>query len=429
MNDFAIRVVDLGKQFRIGANQGGAGAFGHRPMLHERLTTAASRLLRAPFSKNHKKSEPFWALQDVSFEIERGEAVGLIGPNGAGKSTLLKVLSRITEPTVGYADIFGRLSSLLEVGTGFHPELTGRENIYLNAAILGMKGSQIARKFDEIVSFAEIERFIDTAAKHYSTGMFLRLAFSVAAHLEPEILLVDEVLAVGDASFQKKCLGKMEDVAKAGRTVLFVSHNMAAVESLCQRVIWLQHGRIHKIGDADEIVPLYLRTTLQTVTDQVWNDPNTAPGNDKVRLRRVCVRPAEGPASGSINIRTPYVIEFDYWNLVPDKPLDLFVLVYNAEGSVVFAHNTFLEQSWHGRPCPRGLFRSICAIPGDLMNDGEYRLRLIVFSDEARAIYKFDDIANFTVLDAPEMRNGFNTTWPGAIRPNLKWSTELLEKP
>jgi lipopolysaccharide transport system ATP-binding protein len=428
MNDFAIQAVDLGKEFRIGARQGGTSAFGNRPMLHERLTSAASRLFQSPFSKNHKKSEPFWALQDVSFEIERGEAVGLIGANGAGKSTLLKVLSRITEPTVGYADIFGRLSSLLEVGTGFHPELTGRENIYLNAAILGMKGSQIARKFDEIVAFAEIERFIDTPAKHYSTGMFLRLAFSVAAHLEPDILLVDEVLAVGDASFQKKCLGKMEDVAKAGRTVLFVSHNMAAVESLCQRVIWLQNGRVHKIGNAAEIVPLYLRTTLQTVTEQVWKDPSTAPGNDKVRLHRVCVRPAEGPSSGSINIRTPYVIEFDYWNLVPEKPIDLFVLLYNAEGGVVFGHNTFLEKSWHGRPCPRGLFRSTCAVPGDLMNDGEYRLRLIVFSDEARAICKFDDIANFTVLDAPEVRNGFNASWPGAVRPHLKWTTDLIEK-
>ena len=429
MNDFAIQVVDLGKQFLIGARQNGAGAFGHRPMLHERLTTAAKRLLRAPFSKNHNKLEPFWALQDVSFEIKRGEAVGIIGANGAGKSTLLKVLSRITEPTVGYADIYGRLSSLLEVGTGFHPELTGRENIYLNAAILGMKGSQIARKFDEIVSFAEVEKFIDTAAKHYSTGMYLRLAFSVAAHLEPEILLVDEVLAVGDASFQKKCLGKMEDVAKAGRTVLFVSHNMAAVESLCQRVIWLHHGRVHKVGDAAEIVPLYLHTTLQTVTEQVWDDPNTAPGNDKVRLHRVCVRPAEGPASGSINIRTPYVIEFDYWNLVPEARLDLSFHLYNEQGIMVFNHNTYLESSWHGRPRPKGLFRSACFIPGDLMNDGEYKVNLVVSSDQALAIYKHADLLAFTVLDAPEMRNAWYGRWPGAVRPNLQWRTELVGKP
>jgi lipopolysaccharide transport system ATP-binding protein len=315
---------------------------------------------------------------------------------------------------------------LLEVGTGFHPELTGRENIYLNAAILGMPASQIAKKFDEIVAFAEVEKFIDTAAKHYSTGMYLRLAFSVAAHLEPEILLVDEVLAVGDASFQKKCLGKMEDVAKAGRTVLFVSHNMAAVEALCQRVVWLQHGRIHKIGEASEIVPQYLHTALQTVTEQKWDDPQTAPGNDKVRLHRVCVRPVEGPASGSIDIRTPYVIEFEYWNMIPDGRLDLSFHLFNEQGIMVFNHNTYLESEWHGRPRPRGLFRSTCFIPGDLMNDGEHKVNLVVTSDQAHAIYKHADLLAFTVLDAPEMRNAWHGRWPGAVRPNLQWKTEMV---
>jgi lipopolysaccharide transport system ATP-binding protein len=426
MNDFAIRVVNLGKQFRIGARQNG-GAFGYRPMLHERLGAAARRLVRAPFSRNREKTEIFWALQDLSFEIKQGEAVGIIGHNGAGKSTLLKVLSRITEPTTGYADICGRLSSLLEVGTGFHPELTGRENIYLNAAILGMTGARIARKFDEIVAFAEVEKFIDTPAKNYSTGMYLRLAFSVAAHLEPEILLVDEVLAVGDASFQKKCLGKMEDVAKAGRTVLFVSHNMAAVERLCQKVIWLQNGRVHTLGEAGDVVSHYLRTTLQTVTEQTWDNPNTAPGNDKVRLRRVCVRPAEGPTSGSINIRTPYVIEFDYWNLIPEARLDLSFHLYNEQGIMVFNHNTYLEPTWHARSRPKGLFRSTCFIPGDLMNDGEYKVSLVVTSDQALAIYKHADLLAFTVLDATEMRNAWHGRWPGAVRPNLKWRTELLE--
>ena len=426
MSDFAIRVVNMGKQFRIGARQNG-GAFGHRPMLHERLTEVAKRMLRAPFRRNPEYSEIFWALQDISFEVKQGEAVGVIGHNGAGKSTLLKILSRITEPSTGYADIYGRLSSLLEVGTGFHPELTGRENIYLNAAILGMTGAQIARKFDEIVAFAEIEKFIDTPAKNYSTGMYLRLAFSVAAHLEPEILLVDEVLAVGDASFQKKCLGKMEDVAKAGRTVLFVSHNMAAVERLCQKVIWLKNGRIHTMGEAGEVVSHYLRTSLQTVTEQVWDDRNSAPGNDKVRLHRVCVRPVKGPASGSINIRMPYVIEFDYWNLVPDARLDLSFHLYNEQGIMVFNHNTYLERTWHARPRPKGLFRSTCFVPGDLMNDGEYKVSLVVTSDQATAIYKHPDLLAFTVLDATEMRNAWHGRWPGAVRPNLKWRTELLK--
>jgi lipopolysaccharide transport system ATP-binding protein len=428
MSDSAIQVVNLGKQFHIGARQAGTtSAFGHRPMLHERLTSGVGRLLRAPFKKKMSKTEVFWALQDINFDVKQGEAVGIIGHNGAGKSTLLKILSRITEPSVGYADIHGRLSSLLEVGTGFHPELTGRENIYLNAAILGMKATHIQRKFDEIVAFAEVEKFIDTAAKHYSTGMYLRLAFSVAAHLEPEILLVDEVLAVGDASFQKKCLGKMEDVAKQGRTVVFVSHNMAAVETLCQRVVWLQNGRIHKIGDASEVVPSYLHSALKTITEQRWEDPQTAPGNETVRLHRVCVRPAEGPPEGSIDIRTPYVIEFDYWNMVPETRLDLSFHLYNEQGIMVFNHNTYLEPVWHGRSRPKGLYRSTCYIPGDLMNDGEYRVNLVVTSDQARAIYKHGELLSFTVLDAPEMRNAWYGRWPGSVRPNLKWQTELLE--
>jgi homopolymeric O-antigen transport system ATP-binding protein len=411
MSDLAIRVVDLGKQFYIGARLQQGGAFGARPMLHERLTAAAKRFVRAPFSKRRERSEPFWAIQDMSFQVKQGEIVGIIGHNGAGKSTLLKVLSRITEPTVGYADIFGRVSSLLEVGIGFHPELTGRENMCLNAAILGMKSSEIESKFDEIVSFAEVERFIDTPAKNYSTGMYLRLAFSVAAHLDPEILLVDEVLAVGDASFQRKCLGKMEDV----------------VERLCQKVIWLQHGQIHMMGETRDVVSRYLRTTLHAVTEQTWDDPNTAPGNDKVRLHRVSVRPVEGPPSGSINIRTPYMIEFDYWNLIPDARLDLSFQLYNEHGVMVFNPATYLEQTWHGRARPKGLFRSTCFIPGDLMNDGEYKVNLIVASDQATAIYKHQELLAFTVLDAHEMRTSWHGQWPGAVRPNLKWRTELLE--
>jgi lipopolysaccharide transport system ATP-binding protein len=428
MNDVAIRVVNLGKQFRIGARAAGSGsAFGNRPMLHERIESAVRSVLRSPFAKKQARSELFWALQDVSFEVRRGQTVGIVGHNGAGKSTLLKVLSRITEPTTGYADVYGRLSSLLEVGTGFHPELTGRENIYLNAAILGMPRSEIDRKFDEIVAFAEIEKFIDTPAKNYSTGMYLRLAFSVAAHLEPEILLVDEVLAVGDASFQKKCLGKMEDVAKQGRTVLFVSHNMAAIERLCEEVIWLQQGRIHQIGEAGQVVSQYLRTTLHSITEQSWDNPNTAPGNDKVRLHRVCVRPANGETASSINIRTPYVIEFDYWNLIPDARLDLSFHLYNEHGIMVFNQNTYLEPEWHGRPRPKGLFRSTCFIPGDLMNDGEYKVDLVVTSDQALSIYKHGELLCFTVLDAAEMRNAWHGRWPGAVRPNLKWKTDLLD--
>ncbi|RME47458.1 MAG: ABC transporter ATP-binding protein, partial [Chloroflexi bacterium] len=253
MSDIAIRVEHLSKRYRIGQL--------HRPhdTLRDSIADFGLRIAdwlsrRAnPKSKiqNSKSDDTIWALRDVSFEVKRGEVVGIIGRNGAGKSTLLKILSRITEPTSGRAEIHGRVGSLLEVGTGFHPELTGRENIYLNGAILGMRKREIDRKFDEIVAFAEIEKFIDTPVKRYSSGMYVRLAFAVAAHLEPEILLVDEVLAVGDAAFQKKCLGKMGDVAKEGRTVLFVSHNMAAITSLCQRAIWLEEGKIKEDGSAE----------------------------------------------------------------------------------------------------------------------------------------------------------------------------------
>ena len=261
MSDIAITVAGLGKRYRIGADQAAYKT------LKENVSDTALIPVRALKSflggNGHKsttrrsKSEAFWALKDISFEVQRGEVIGIVGHNGAGKSTLLKILSRITEPTEGYADINGRVGSLLEVGTGFHPELTGRENIFLNGSILGMKRGEIARRFDEIVAFAEVEKFIDTPVKHYSSGMYVRLAFAVAAHMQTEILLVDEVLAVGDASFQKRCLGKMGDVARDGRTVLFVSHNMVAINSLCQRGILLNGGRVSSIGPVGKVTDDY----------------------------------------------------------------------------------------------------------------------------------------------------------------------------
>src|SRR5438046_2201565 len=248
-----IRVEKVSKLYRIG----------NREAAYDTLRESIVEAVRAPFERLRRRNgkrnhETLWALKDVSFEIAPGEVVGVVGRNGAGKSTLLKVLSRITEPTTGRAELYGRVASLLEVGTGFHPELTGRENIYLNGAILGMRRAEINRKFDEMVAFAEVERFIDTTVKHYSSGMYLRLAFSVAAHLEPEVLLVDEVLAVGDAAFQKKCIGKMGDVAREGRTILFVSHNLPAIEKLCQRAVIISAGRIVKEGDPVDCISTYL---------------------------------------------------------------------------------------------------------------------------------------------------------------------------
>lgn len=274
MSEIAIICEGLGKQYRIGERES-------YKALRDVITDAAAspfRRLRSAVrngngsSIRNSKSEirnSFWALDDVSFEVKRGEVVGIIGRNGAGKSTLLKILSRITKPTRGHAMIHGRIGSLLEVGTGFHPELTGRENIYLNAAILGMRKAEVEKKFDEIVAFAEVEKFIDTPVKRYSSGMYVRLAFAVAAHLEPEILIIDEVLAVGDAAFQKKCLGKIGEVAHGGRTVLFVSHNMGAIRSLCGEALWLDAGKIKSRGPAEQIVHQYLRTTIEHSGSQI----------------------------------------------------------------------------------------------------------------------------------------------------------------
>ncbi len=278
MTDIAIRVENLGKMYRIGTED-------RRPAT---FWQAARQLAASPFAYLQRitrpptEAETLWALKDVSFEVQRGEVVGIIGRNGAGKSTLLKILSRITEPTHGHAQIHGRVGSLLEVGTGFHPELTGRENIYLNGAILGMKRVEIDRKFDEIVAFAEIERFLDTPVKRYSSGMYVRLAFAVAAHLEPEILLVDEVLAVGDVAFQKKCLGKMQDVAKEGRTVIFVSHNMGAVSQLCERAILLDSGTVKSIGDVDKVISEHINLFEQSNGHIVFRGDTSATTKGKI---------------------------------------------------------------------------------------------------------------------------------------------------
>src|SRR5215204_31657 len=286
-----IKVQNLSKQFRINAGERGGIRY---DTLRESLVNAAKSPLNRLRRNGHAANGMIWALKDVSFEVLPGEVMGIIGPNGAGKSTLLSILSRIIEPTSGRAELYGRVASLLEVGTGFHPELSGRENVYLNGAVLGMKRKEIERKFDQIVEFAELEKFLDTPVKRYSSGMYMRLAFAVASHLEPEILVVDEVLAVGDAQFQKKCLGKMSNAALEGRTVLFVSHNMIAVQSLCQRVIWLDHGEIVDNGPSPKVVSNYLTSAAgATSSEEVYDNVKTAPGNDTVRFHRVRVRPAD----------------------------------------------------------------------------------------------------------------------------------------
>ena len=332
MSDIAIRVESLGKRYRLGER------FKYKTLRDSLARVAgapfrAARNLAAGRREPRREEEWLWALKDVSFELRQGEALGIIGRNGAGKTTLLKILSRITAPTEGYAELHGRVGSLLEVGTGFHPELTGRENVFLNGAIIGMHRAEIKRKFDEIVAFAEVERFIDTPVKFYSSGMFIRLAFAVAAHLEPEILMVDEVLAVGDAAFQKKCMGKMGDVARGGRTVIFVSHNMSAVENLCGLGLLLDHGRLVTMEPVGQVVSLYLRQHASSAADgEVDRRMHVGPVEDML-IERVVLHDADGNPGAQLRIGEPCTLEITFRALKPLKDIRIGFGIISALGT------------------------------------------------------------------------------------------------
>ncbi|CAG1770878.1 partial Teichoic acids export ATP-binding protein TagH, partial [uncultured bacterium] len=361
MDQVAVRINNLSKLYYLGRME-------RYQTLRDTLADAVSGVFRFATnmklaSRNRVLDNSIWALKNVCVEIEHGEVVGIIGRNGAGKSTLLKILSRITEPTKGYAEIYGHVGSLLEVGTGFHPELTGRENIYLSGAILGMKKAEIQRKFDEIVAFAEIEKFLDTPVKHYSSGMYVRLAFAVAAHLEPDILLVDEVLAVGDAAFQKKCLGKMGDVAKQGRTVLFVSHNMPSVAMLCNRVLLFSAGELIEDGPSTKVVNSYL-VGLSNGSTLEWADPQNAPGTNLMRLRSVRTLDYQDKERTSFGLDEDIFIELTYWLLRPGLKTHAGYHLYNSQGVLVFVSNDFHDPEWLDISKDPGIYRSLCRIPG-----------------------------------------------------------------
>src|SRR6185369_6630804 len=340
----AIEVEHLAKRYQIG---------GHRELQYKTIRDTLASLVRRGETRSVR--ETIWALDDVTFSINAGEAIGIIGRNGAGKSTLLKVLSRITEPTRGHARLHGRVGSLLEVGTGFHPELTGRENIFLNGAILGMGKAEIARKLDEIVAFSEIAQFLDTPVKRYSSGMYVRLAFAVAAHLDADILIVDEVLAVGDASFQRKCLKKMEDIGQHGRTVLFVSHNLASITRLCSRAILLEKGHVERDGAAHEVVRFYLHSDLGTTAAREWPDPQAAPGNEVARLRAIRVRTHDGEVTEKIDIRKAVQLELEWDVLQPGHVLVPNLHFHNEEGLVIFITSD-LDATWRRRARDAGRY-------------------------------------------------------------------------
>jgi lipopolysaccharide transport system ATP-binding protein len=380
-------------------------------------------LIRSLVTRNGNASAPqeeiFWALKDISFEIQRGEVVGVIGRNGAGKSTLLKILSRITEPDEGYADIYGRVGSLLEVGTGFHQELTGRENLYLNGAILGMKRAEISRKFDEIVSFAEVDKFIDTPVKHYSSGMYLRLAFAVAAHLDPEILLVDEVLAVGDAQFQKKCLGKMGEVARAGRTVLFVSHNMEAIRRLCRTAFWIHEGHLVEFQSSDRTIADYLASTQSAEEGEYYpqTDGKSAPAT--ARLVRVWLINDRGEVTATVTSNSSFHIAIGY-EIRTTQEVRVGFRLLTQDGIVAFSSTDTDPDGW-GAPREPGFHVSRCLVPGNLLNTGRYWLTVSCDVPMREILFLAENILPFTVEPIGGVGAALSDNRLGVIRPSLQW--------
>jgi lipopolysaccharide transport system ATP-binding protein len=411
MNDIAIRINNLSKQYRIGAAQS----------RHNTLRDQLAYGLSTMFRRNHKNTETIWALKDVSFEVKRGAVMSIIGRNGSGKSTLLKILSRITEPTAGFAEIHGRVGSLLEVGTGFHGELSGRENIYLNGAILGMKKVEIDRRFDEIVAFAEIEKFIDTPVKHYSSGMYVRLAFAVAAHLEPEILMIDEVLSVGDAAFQKKCLGKMGDVAKGGRTVLFVSHDMTAVSSFSEQAALLEQGTIKRMGAVNDVVQTYLHSVAAGCA----------------RGRRVLERSADLPfyvtsvrisdcsdnATAVVPRSSALVItvqgEVQEIRPVSDEYL-LALDIKTMDDMLLFRTHNIEQRASGGIPHRISPFTLKCIIPPDLLPSGTYRVGIHTAIAGKRYLQDFYPVVEFDVVQDQLLGDIFAATH-GILTPRCDW--------
>jgi len=426
MNETAIHIRNLSKQYHIGKRE-------KYKTLRDTLVDVVASPLRRINSvlagqAASGKHERIWALKDINFDVNQGEVIGIIGRNGAGKSTLLKILSRITEPTGGFAEIRGRVGSLLEVGTGFHQELTGRENIYLNGAILGMSKVEIERKFDEIVSFAEVETFIDTEVKHYSSGMYLRLAFAVAAHLEPEILVVDEVLAVGDARFQKKCLAKMQDVGQKGRTVLFVSHNMAAILKLCNRVVLIEEGRIAADGTPHQVVRRYLSAGTDTLAQREWPDPEKAPGKDIARLRAVRVCTEKGRITDQVDIREPFRVEMEYEVLRQGFVLLPHYYFWNEDEVCIFG-SLDMDPAWKGKPRPAGRYTSAVRIPGNLLAEGTIYVNaaLNTMNPFKPQFWEKSAVA-FEVIEnegGDTARGEYTGKIWGAVRPLLEWSTKF----
>jgi lipopolysaccharide transport system ATP-binding protein len=419
MSDTVIRVENLGKKYIIDHQKQD-----RYKSLRDTIANGAEsvrRKLLKPFDKEipQQTTEEFWALKDVSFEIKQGDRIGIIGRNGAGKSTLLKVLSRITEPTCGRISIKGRVASLLEVGTGFHPELTGRENIFLNGAILGMSKVEIKKKFDEIVAFAEVEKFLDTPVKRYSSGMYVRLAFAVAAHLEPEILIVDEVLAVGDSAFQKKCLGKMEDVGKEGRTVIFVSHTMSTITTLCQKAIWLSHGHVKMQGDAEQITSKYLMHGVETSGEVVFRENYS---KNKFGFKRISLLNSQKNITSVFDTREPIKILLEYLVTENIRNLDISVRVNNSFGIPIFTTN---RSSVISTEITAGIYTNEIEIPPLFLVPGSYNVELAAHIPNVEVLSNHESLLTFQLEETGSGMALYNGLAYGVVLVDLPWTERI----
>ena len=410
-----ITVENISKQYIID-HQKGKGA--------NTLRDVISANFRQVFNGQKKQAdvtkEEFWALRDVNFSIEQGDRVGIVGHNVAGKSTMLKILSKIIEPTTGSVRIRGRVASLLEVGTGFHPELTGRENIYLNGSLLGMSRSEIKKQFDEIVAFAGVEKFLDTPVKRYSSGMYVRLGFAISAHLDPEIMIVDEVLAVGDAEFQKKSLGKMRDNSASGRTIIFVSHNLTAVQALCNKTLYFEKGQLIEQGETNQVIASYLSKVSRTRLLRQWDTPEDGPGNDLVRVQRIELTPDYQDELTHIDVRTPMKLRFEFWNMMDRANLNLSMHLNSLTGECIF--NVGTQSQSYGK----GLIAGECTIPGYFLNDGSYTISVMIVKDTVTPLYTMEEGITFDVEDYREGIAWYGK-WPGYVRPQFPFEMGMLE--
>ena len=435
MSGIAIKVDDVSKVYRLGVkdnvNDSLMSSFISTiksPIKNYRQYRSLYRFDDIDFENPDANSDKniLWALQNISFSVNQGELVGIIGRNGAGKSTLLKILAKITTPARGRVEIHGRTSSLLEVGTGFHPELSGRENVYLNGTILGMRKKEVDRNFDKIVDFSGVEKFLDTPVKRYSSGMRVRLAFAVAAHLEPEILIIDEVLAVGDAAFQQKCLNKMEDTGSAGRTVFFVSHNMPAITRLCQRVIMLDSGRLVGDGNTHDIVAKYMHEGSGYRSERTWDNPDRAPGGDVARLRNVRIKNGSGYTSDTIDIRKPVGFEMTFEVIKDGYQLLPHFHLLNEDGIHILA-TLDLDPDWRKKKRPKGTYTVTAWVPGNFLAEGSFFVNAALITVEPQLKqYMERDVVGFHVIDSMEgdsARGDWAKNLGGVVRPLLEWET------